>query len=55
MELELELELPWLLAFTNIFRSDVLHLTFHVITWLPLFYLRKIRTIHVSQHEVAQN
>ena len=54
--MELELELLWLPAFTNTFRSDVPCLTFHVITWFPLFYLEKLELfmlVHVRWHGIG--
>ena len=53
--MELEIKLPQLLAFINNFRSDVPHLTFHVITWLHLFYLENLELfvlVHVRLHGI---
>ena len=53
--MELEIKLPWLLEFTNKLRSDVLHLTFHVITQLHLFHLEKLELlmlVHVRLHGI---
>ena len=55
MLMELELELPQLLAFTNIFRTDVLHLTFYIITWLHLIHLEILELfmlIHMGLHGI---
>ena len=53
--MELEIKLPWLLEFTNNFRSSVLCLTFHVITQLHLFHLGKLELlmlVHMRLHRI---
>ena len=52
MLMELEIKLPWLLEFTYNFRSDVLCLTFHVITQLHLFHLEKLELLMLVQRRL---